>query len=122
MVWGAFVNTIHFIMFSFSDVESGLLFIPTPDVAMFNKVFKKSMKKSNDKVKSTLNSIYWSTEFIISTEMKWPQQIPLHCSVMQISPTHWDVSTDFEIYVSDNLRQTQITITSCQHIKFDEWY
>ena len=50
---------IHFIMFSVSDAESGLLFVPTTDVAMFNEVFKKiNEKKSNDKVKSTLNSIY----------------------------------------------------------------
>lgn len=39
------VNTIHFIMFSFSDVDSGLLSMPATDVAMFNERFKKISEK-----------------------------------------------------------------------------
>jgi len=56
------VNTIHFIMFSFSDVESGLLFVPTTDVAMFNEVFKKINEKKNLMTKlSQLSTQYTET-------------------------------------------------------------
>jgi hypothetical protein len=40
-------------MFSFSDTESGLLFMPVFNAAMFKKAFYRINEKCNDTINST---------------------------------------------------------------------
>jgi len=49
---------LYLLLFSFSDTESGLLFMPVFDVAMFEKAFYRRInEKFNDTINSTRNSI-----------------------------------------------------------------
>jgi hypothetical protein len=44
-------------------------------VTVFKDMLWNQQKKSNDSVNSALNSIIWSIQFTITTEMKQPQQV-----------------------------------------------
>jgi negative regulator of genetic competence, sporulation and motility len=58
LVWGTFrTPPTLFITLSFSDIESGLLFMHILDVAKFKKLFYKIKEKFNEKVNFKINSL-----------------------------------------------------------------
>lgn len=56
-------------MFSFSDIDSGLLFVHVFDVAVFKDVLYKINNKFNDEVGPALTNIQWSIQFTLSAEL-----------------------------------------------------
>jgi hypothetical protein len=69
-------NATDFIMTGYSDTESDLHFMPVFDVPMLNDMFYKIKEKSNDKINSTLQSIHWNIQFVISPAKKQVQPVP----------------------------------------------
>jgi ABC-type transport system involved in cytochrome bd biosynthesis fused ATPase/permease subunit len=58
LLQGIFRTITHFIVFSFSNTVSGLLFMFLVDVIMFIKVFYIINEKKNDEVNTNLNSLH----------------------------------------------------------------
>jgi len=56
-------------MFSFSDIDSGLLFVRVFEVAVFKDVLYKINNKFNDEVSPALTNIHWSIQFMLSAEV-----------------------------------------------------